>query len=326
MIRRWLQLRSTRKFLTNRLAVFALCIVVGYLLVAGLTSLFGFITLDDTFERVGPKTMPGLFQTQLPEKRVEDSEYTLSQVERALKRSDPVAAVREIRFGNLRVRDASTSQLQAIVDDGWRIYDQLSDSPDLNADPAALPKIEELEQVTASLFKPLEGLQQWQQSFALSLGTDTQGRSIAKRAIFSIEIAIKIGVVVAFFSVLIGAILGTAAGYYGGWVDHCVTWVFTTFSSIPSLVLLVLLAYMFTGSVVEGTLIPMYIAFSATYWIGPCRVIRGETMKFARVGICASRNGTRFQPTLHHAQAHFAERIAPDADQLLAVIYCRYQR
>ena len=95
----------------------------------------------------------------------------------------------------------------------------------------------------------------------------------------SIEVAIKIGLVVAFFSVLIGSLLGTAAGFYGGWVDHAVTWAFTTFSSIPTLVLLVLLAYMFTGSTFEGTLIPMYIAFSATYWIGPCRVIRGETLK-----------------------------------------------
>ena len=91
--------------------------------------------------------------------------------------------------------------------------------------------------------------------------------------------AIKIGVVVALVSVFIGAVLGTAAGYYGGWIDTIVTWLFTTFSSIPSLVLLVLLAYMFTGSAFEGTLIPIYIAFSATYWIGPCRVIRGETLK-----------------------------------------------
>ena len=50
------------------------------------------------------------------------------------------------------------------------------------------------------------------------LGTDAQGRSIALRAIYSIEVAIKIGLVVAFFSVLIGSLLGTAAGFYGGWV------------------------------------------------------------------------------------------------------------
>ena len=89
----------------------------------------------------------------------------------------------------------------------------------------------------------------------------------------------KIGVVVGLVAVFIGSILGLAAGFYGGWVDHVVSWLFTVFSSIPSLVLLVLLAAMFRGTVFEGTLIPIYIAFSMTFWVGPCRVIRGEAMK-----------------------------------------------
>ncbi|MEZ6105221.1 MAG: ABC transporter permease [Pirellulaceae bacterium] len=33
------------------------------------------------------------------------------------------------------------------------------------------------------------------------------------------------------------------------------------------------------GKPIGQTLIPVYIAFCATFWIGPCRVIRGETMK-----------------------------------------------
>jgi len=33
------------------------------------------------------------------------------------------------------------------------------------------------------------------------------------------------------------------------------------------------------GGRLDETLIPVYLAFSLTFWIGPCRVIRGETMK-----------------------------------------------
>ncbi|MAT15444.1 MAG: peptide ABC transporter permease, partial [Planctomyces sp.] len=49
-------------------------------------------------------------------------------------------------------------------------------------------------------------------------------------------------------------------------------------------VLLVLLAYMFKDLSIKGTelgntLLPVYVAFCATYWIGVCRVIRGETIK-----------------------------------------------
>ena len=129
------------------------------------------------------------------------------------------------------------------------------------------------------LFEVPTGLTAFKRKLELLWGTDRQGRSIFIRAVYSIEIAMKIGIVVGLISVFIGTILGLAAGFYGGWVDHIVSWLFTVFSSIPSLVLLVLLAAMFRGSSFEGTLVPMYIAFSMTYWIGPCRVIRGEAMK-----------------------------------------------
>ncbi|MCH2595452.1 MAG: ABC transporter permease, partial [Pirellulales bacterium] len=51
--------------------------------------------------------------------------------------------------------------------------------------------------------------------------------------------------------------------------------------SIPNLVLLVVIAFAFSDSESDAkdTLLPVYIAFCATFWIGTCRVIRGETMK-----------------------------------------------
>jgi peptide/nickel transport system permease protein len=36
---------------------------------------------------------------------------------------------------------------------------------------------------------------------------------------------------------------------------------------------------MFIGTRLDGTLVPVYVAFGATFWISPCRVIRGETLK-----------------------------------------------
>ncbi|MFP6667358.1 MAG: ABC transporter permease, partial [Pirellulales bacterium] len=209
-----------------------------------------------------------------------DCEFVLNQFDRALRRkSSPQAAVNEIAYGHQTPANLPLAGLRSIVDEAFAIYDELAESDDLDTDESLLPQIEQLEMRTAELFEPLSDWTQFKQSSTKCLGTDLQGRSIFLRAIYSIEVAIKIGVVVAFLSVFVGSLLGTAAAFFGGWVDYIVTWLFTTFSSIPSLVLLVLLAYMFTGSQFEGTLVPMYIAFSATYWIGPCRVIRGETMK-----------------------------------------------
>jgi peptide/nickel transport system permease protein len=111
------------------------------------------------------------------------------------------------------------------------------------------------------------------------LGTDQQGRSIMLRALYSAKIAIQVGLIVSLIAVAFGSIIGAAAGYFGDMIDHVVIWLYSTFSSIPYLVLLVVLAFMFTGSMFEGTLIPLYVAFCLTYWIGPCRVTRGEALK-----------------------------------------------
>ena len=108
-----------------------------------------------------------------------------------------------------------------------------------------------------------------------------------------------VGLVTGVMAVLIGTLTGLAAGYFGGVVDGLITWLYSTFASIPSIVLLIVLAFMFAGgdldqfinsytgnllrTLVGGrldeTLIPVYISFAITYWIGPCRVIRGETLK-----------------------------------------------
>lgn len=133
--------------------------------------------------------------------------------------------------------------------------------------------------IVAELFPERTGLDGWMQKVRMSLGTDRQGRSILIRSLYSAKIAIQVGVVTALVAVAFGSVLGAAAAFFGGWVDHSVNWLYSMFTSIPYLVLLAVLAMLFLGSAVEGTLIPLYVAFALTYWIGPCRVIRGESMK-----------------------------------------------
>lgn len=136
-----------------------------------------------------------------------------------------------------------------------------------------------LRPIVQELFPMPTGAEGMVYKFKLMLGTDRQGRSIIVRALYSAKIAVQVGVVTAIVAVFIGGILGAAAAYFGGFVDHAVNWLYSVFTSIPSLVLLVLLSFMFLDTKVDSTLIPLYAAFSLTYWIGPCRVIRGEAMK-----------------------------------------------
>jgi len=108
-----------------------------------------------------------------------------------------------------------------------------------------------------------------------------------------------VGLVTGLLAVALGTFAGLLAGYCGGVVDGLITWLYSTFASIPGIVLLIMLAFMFAGgeldnalnqfsgnllrNVIRGrldeTLIPVYLSFAITYWIGPCRVIRGETLK-----------------------------------------------
>ncbi|MHC4817039.1 MAG: ABC transporter permease, partial [Planctomycetota bacterium] len=74
-------------------------------------------------------------------------------------------------------------------------------------------------------------------------------------------------------------LLGGAAAFFGGWVDYAVIWLYSTLSSVPHLVLLGVLVYVFAGTQVEQTKIPIYVAFCTTFWIGPCRVVRGEALR-----------------------------------------------
>lgn len=140
-------------------------------------------------------------------------------------------------------------------------------------------KITDIEAAVEKLMPTPTGFAGAVYTLRLSLGTDAQGRSILVRGIYSAKVAIQVGVIVALGAVLFGSLLGAAAAYFGGWVDHAVTWLYSTLSSLPQLVLLAVLTFMFLGSAVENTLIPIYFALGMTFWIGPCRVIRGEVLK-----------------------------------------------
>jgi len=54
------------------------------------------------------------------------------------------------------------------------------------------------------------------------LGTDGQGRDMFSRIIIGSQISLTIGLVGVALSLLIGAFLGVASGYFGGWIDNLI--------------------------------------------------------------------------------------------------------
>jgi len=111
-------------------------------------------------------------------------------------------------------------------------------------------------------------------SFALWLGTDIFGRSVLYKVIHATHTAISVGVVSVCISLPIGILLGSLAGYFGGWIDDLVVWFYETLASIPHIMLIIAIAY-----VLGRGMTTVYIALGITSWIGLARVLRGEFMK-----------------------------------------------
>jgi ABC-type dipeptide/oligopeptide/nickel transport system permease subunit len=199
---------------------------------------------------------------------------------------DPIA-----QLDPSRISDAGTAMLDVPVDDPVAVRAAIP-GPDVvdgvlaaraEAARTAVARVDvildELEPAIDRVFPEPEGLRGFIYAFKLFAGTDAQGRSILIRAMYSSYVAIQVGLVTALFAVIFGGIFGAAAAFIGGPLDHVFNWVYSMITSIPYLVLLAVLSFLFLGSAVEGTLIPLYVAFGVTYWVGPGRVIRGEAMK-----------------------------------------------
>lgn len=105
-------------------------------------------------------------------------------------------------------------------------------------------------------------------------GTDIFGRSVFLKTIKGAETAIAIGLATSIISLVIGTIMGALAGYFGGLIDEVIVWFYTTFSSIPFIMLLISIAFIMG----KGTT-TVFISLGVTSWVSLCRIVRGEVMK-----------------------------------------------
>lgn len=105
------------------------------------------------------------------------------------------------------------------------------------------------------------------------LGTDSLGRDIYSRLLYGARISIYIVLLVAMVAPLLGLIIGTIAGYLGGWVDVLLMRFTDIFLAFPRLVLA--LAFVAAlGAGIENAV----LAISLTAWPPYARIARAETL------------------------------------------------
>ena len=79
-------------------------------------------------------------------------------------------------------------------------------------------------------------------SKAHPFGTDGLGRDLMTRTFYGGRVSLTVGVMVVLITSIIGISVGTAAGYYGGWLDNILMRIIDATLSLPSLLFLILLA------------------------------------------------------------------------------------
>ena len=105
------------------------------------------------------------------------------------------------------------------------------------------------------------------------LGTDDFGRDILTRLLYGSRITLYIVMLVILTAPVAGLIIGTVAGYFGGWVDVILMRITDIFLAFPKLILaLALVAVLGPG--MENAV----LAIALTAWPPYARVARAETL------------------------------------------------
>ncbi|MEO8991491.1 MAG: ABC transporter permease [Nitrosospira sp.] len=124
------------------------------------------------------------------------------------------------------------------------------------------------------------------------LGTDKVGQDVFYQSLKSIRTGLVIGTLTTLMMLPFALLLGITAGYFRGWIDDVIQYLYTTLSSIPGVLLiaaavLMMQVYIETRPELFDTiaaradlrLLFLCVILGVTSWTGLCRLLRGETLK-----------------------------------------------
>lgn len=123
-------------------------------------------------------------------------------------------------------------------------------------------------------------------------GTDKVGQDVLYQVLKSVRTGLIIGLVTTLVLLPVAIALGIVAGYFRGWADDVIQYVYTVLNSIPG-VLLIAAAVLMMQVVIDThpqwfataaeradlRLLALCFILGMTSWTGLCRLLRGETLK-----------------------------------------------
>jgi ABC-type dipeptide/oligopeptide/nickel transport system ATPase subunit len=153
-------------------------------------------------------------------------------------------------------------------------------------------------------------------------GTDKVGQDVLYQILKSVRTGLIIGLVTTLVMLPVAVLLGIVAGYFRGWVDDVIQYLYTVLNSIPG-VLLIAAAVLMMQVVIDThpqwfstaaeradlRLLALCFILGITSWTGLCRLLRGDA-EAARAGIHPGGAGLRRVELAHHRPPYPAQ---PDA-------------
>ncbi|MBI4558907.1 MAG: ABC transporter permease [Candidatus Hydrogenedentes bacterium] len=106
------------------------------------------------------------------------------------------------------------------------------------------------------------------------LGTDDRGRDVLSRLIHGTRISMSVGFVAVGIALIIGVIVGSVAGFYGGRVDIVVQRIIEIMMCFPTFILILSLIAFLPPSIYN-----IMIVIGITGWTDVARLVRGEFLK-----------------------------------------------
>ena len=106
-------------------------------------------------------------------------------------------------------------------------------------------------------------------------GTDKLGRDLFSRTWQAGRVSLAIGLIGALVAATVGCVYGGLSAYFGGKVDTIMMRIVEVISSIPYLIVVILLSVILDSKSL-GTLI---LALTLTGWCGTARLVRGQMLQ-----------------------------------------------